>query len=132
MLTLFFEFNNMPIIFNIILASEDEICFYDAVENEDELDSSSDENETRGADPLVNSLKSQLTSVFRKRAHVRNKQVQSLLYLLAPGQIDYNTIILARFVEEIPQKQFGHDSFINDRGNLEQMNGQIKHFLVNL
>ncbi len=58
----------------IFVEAANDIQFYDAVEDLEELSSDEDSN-YKYSDPRLTALRNKLTTMYRKRAHYRNKKV---------------------------------------------------------
>ena len=54
---------------------ENEVFFYDAVEDTAELSSDEESASNSKRSPRLHCLNSKLATLFRKRAHIRNKKV---------------------------------------------------------
>jgi len=72
------------IVYCVITAAAAEVCFYDAVENIEDLPSLCDDNDVRrqSLDPQVIRLQSKVVAICRRRASVRNRKVPLQLFLL--------------------------------------------------
>ena len=62
----------------LFAAKYNQVQFYDAVENPDELSSDEDDVSQMKKDPRLDALQVKLSALFRKRAHLRNKKVKTL------------------------------------------------------
>jgi len=61
-----------------VAAEADEVQFYDAVENEDDLESIEDNQRAKTKDPRLIKLQSQMVKLGQSKAAVRNKKVRHL------------------------------------------------------